>query len=93
MIEPSQVKLAASLMVMQQMVARLFASEYKEKGLTLADFDEVIRANYLQTASVQSFSGMTPEFGDLLAAEFEEALSAQLALQRSLLEHLLKLGG
>ncbi|MDO8380352.1 hypothetical protein [Phenylobacterium sp.] len=93
MIEPSQVKLAANLMVTQQMIARLFASQYFEKGLKLSDFDAVIRPSYLGQASVQSFEGMTPEFGDLLAAEFEDALSDQLALQRSLLERLLTQGG
>ncbi|MDO8913699.1 MAG: hypothetical protein Q7V13_17850 [Phenylobacterium sp.] len=86
MIEPSQVKLVANLILINQLIARLFAASYAKQGVTLADFDTVIRPGMMNESANQTFAGVIPEIGDLLAAEYEEALATQMGLQRRQLE-------
>lgn len=86
MLEPSQVKLVANLILLNQLIAQVFATSYADQGVTLDDFDTQIRPQAMRQAKHQSFGGVIPEIGDLLASEYEEALATQMGLQRGLLE-------
>ena len=86
MIEPSQVKLVANLILMNQLLAQIFATSYANQGVTLDDFDTRIRPQAMHQSQHQTFVGVIPEIGDLLASEYQEALATQMGLQRGLLE-------
>lgn len=86
MIEPSQVKLVANLILLNQLIARLFAAGYVEQGVTLEAFATEICPRELKQAENQTFVGVTPEIGDLLSSEYEAALATQMGLQHTHLQ-------
>jgi hypothetical protein len=87
LMDEAKLKLEARLTAIEYLLSDLFVKWYAINGATNARIAEA-RADTANHLKTQTFPGVDPAMSDLFAAEFEEAVSAILLMQRQMLANL-----